>query len=390
MDTRTTKDVKQVYYKLGTQDRLTYPMGWSKTITSVREGHLVPGTWRYNPVTIFSARASCEPQDFGSNGFAPYVACWMKAVGFDNGYWWYTTPQGSIPASLVASARIKAANRRLDPQFAGLVFFAELKETLGMLFSPIRLGRRLLQRGITKSLKYRSPQKRRAYLSDWWLQARYGWIPLASDISSGCDTIMLGVERNRTKFYTTYGSAKLSIRRNLNWTRTDCLQYFGNLVGVKYEETFDYSVRSTHGWEYRLGHETDQWLSQIGVHYRDIPGVIWELVPFSFAIDWFLNVGDFIKYLRPTPWVQKVGEGYSAKIQWERKIDPTGISRLSGWGGWCTGPVLGYPNPFIWSQLSYTRNQPVELVMLPVLDTRFRSWKHMVDSLSLSIQKLKR
>lgn len=383
-DTRSTTKVSQPYCIDNGVSRPCYPQGWGKTITSVRDGKLVPGTWRYNPVSIFKGTCACESEQLGRYD-GPIMSYFLKSVGYDNGYWWYTSPWGSPPSVLVDKARIKAANRRLDPQFAGGVALAELKETLGMLFSPIKAARKLLKKGLVRSRRFKSRKRRIDYLSNYWLSARYGWIPLASDITDLSNVLMLGIERRRSSFYTTHGSAWVEVNADPVHLNT-CKRY---IIGMDYVRTeqYRYSVRSTYGWRHVLGYETEEWWTQIGLHWRDIPGVLWELVPFSFAVDWFLNVGDFISYLRPTPAISKLGEGYSTKTDYVRRFDPFQVYEPNRFG-YCTQPI-GVCKPLIITQSNYVRTIPTSPVMGPVLDLRWRSVKHTVDALSLIVQKLK-
>lgn len=298
-----------------------------------------------------------------------------------NYYWWYTTPQIKTSVDVVSSARVKGANKRLDNAYAGGVFLGELKDSLSMILNPIKGGVKLLRGGFRRSKKFRSKARRKEYLSSWWLEARYGWIPLANDIAEIHERICLGVQR-ANKFFTTHASEKCQV------AQTDEVWYTANTmikVLVRKVQTWDTSARSTYGWEYVVGHENGELLSLMGLHYHDIPGIAWELVPLSFVIDWWLKVGDFLQYLRPTPYLAKLGEGYSIKSNYKLQFIPI-RTQVYNRGWWYD--VRNPSQTLEINQQSYQRVIPTSPVSAPIFDPRFKSIKHMADAGSLLIQKL--
>jgi hypothetical protein len=45
----------------------------------------------------------------------------------------------------------------------------------------------------------------------------------------------------------------------------------------------------------------------------ELPLTAWELVPFSFVVDWFVNIGDWLEALTPKLGIKILSEGYTVK-----------------------------------------------------------------------------
>jgi hypothetical protein len=46
---------------------------------------------------------------------------------------------------------------------------------------------------------------------------------------------------------------------------------------------------------------------QLGLDFKSLVTLPWELIPYSFVVDWFLNIGDFIGSLTPSPGYTQLG-----------------------------------------------------------------------------------
>lgn len=115
-----------------------------------------------------------------------------------------------------------------------------------------------------------------------WLEFHFGWSPLMGDIHDACEVLNNPLKR----FCRTSAVAKdVKIwRQNVNsGAVTDYRQNAATLV-------------------YRQG-LTVKSIDNIGLHGLDQFGILnpavlaWELVPFSFVVDWFVGVGDFLQSL---------------------------------------------------------------------------------------------
>lgn len=139
--------------------------------------------------------------------------------------------------------------------------------------------------GITKKAK--KPKEFGKNSSGTWLEHSYGWSPLLSDIY----TIL-----NNT-FEPPSITAKARYKELVIKERETSLFRLGSkLVRNSTEHVFQVSI--TDQINIRLDSPAIQAASQYGL--LNPAAVAWEAVPFSFVVDWFYPVGDFLSQLNTT------------------------------------------------------------------------------------------
>lgn len=122
-----------------------------------------------------------------------------------------------------------------------------------------------------------------------WLQARYGWLPLLSDIYAAAD--LLKPKPIVTKVRASHGnSLSQQVDRN----------YF-------YERQVGRQMSTSRAGAYAHLSRTPSWSERLGL--TDPASIAWELVPYSFVADWLVPIGDTIKanYVRTRMPVTKSG-----------------------------------------------------------------------------------
>lgn len=193
------------------------------------------------------------------------------------------------------NARVLKASRTLT----GQVVLGELGEALRMIRSPARA----LRNGVDDYLailKKRGRSNRsstaRAIVgiaADTWLEYSFGWKPLINDIKDGykliADSQQLRPERIPVKYLgfgkkTTVGAVDGPSSTDgyvrMKYTRETRTNYVGvkfyGAVGIipKMDGLIDYS--------------------KAGFTWNEIIPTIWELIPYSFLVDYFTNIGDVI------------------------------------------------------------------------------------------------
>jgi len=113
-----------------------------------------------------------------------------------------------------------------------------------------------------------------------WLEFHFGWEPLIKDIHDACEVLNNPVK----SFHFEKGKSKIPWSKrtvtNLgSGTRT--MSASGTFVGVQGAR-----VKFIQN---QVLHSLDQW----GVLNPSV--LVWETIPFSFVVDWFVNVGDFLR-----------------------------------------------------------------------------------------------
>jgi hypothetical protein len=120
-----------------------------------------------------------------------------------------------------------------------------------------------------------------------WLAIQYGWLPLLSDVNGAVE------ELARTMTYrppvgrvTATGKASTTVQRTIqpqtNWLPA--------VVGTRKVNC------SARGFiEYRVSNQLAQIAANTGV--ANPLSVLWEVIPYSFVVDWFLPVGNYLNNL---------------------------------------------------------------------------------------------
>lgn len=163
--------------------------------------------------------------------------------------------------------------------------FAEWKQSLGLIAnSATRIAtaaNALRRRNVPHALEAivgnvdRGSRRRRNIntLADLWLEYSYGWSPLAQDIKDGIDQLGGDIPKSRA-----IGTSSAS--------HTD------RVTLGDHEWSYSSNVRHSTGGTVNLDNPNTFLLSQLGL--VNPISVAWELVPYSFCIDWFADVSSFI------------------------------------------------------------------------------------------------
>lgn len=202
-----------------------------------------------------------------------------------------------------------------SPHIQGTVFAAEIGKTFSMLMNPLSSVKKFLHR-LKKSKRYRrwAADKRRAHLtvaladfiSEEWLRYRYGIMPLLYDIqgimkifndpvvsprltSRASDKFSSGELKN----VIPYSEGASGYFQGSTTTTLSCVTSVS--AGVLYE----HEARN----ETLYGYGLDQQLS-----------AIWELLPRSFIVDWFVNLGDFIDAYSPKIGVKVLAQWTTIRV----------------------------------------------------------------------------
>lgn len=201
----------------------------------------------------------------------------------------------------------------------------------------------------------------RRSMANNWLEYSFGWKPLIMDIYSTIDLLQEPI-----KSITPKGSASASdiyddnpSAGGLIWTRK---RRFGML-------------RAKQGCEISISNPNLYLANNLGLANPAI--VAWELVPFSFVIDWFANVGNFLS--SGTDFL-----GLTVKNPWAVVSCKTRIQtqRYNYW----SNPSL-VQNAF-WQAYYIERKTQLSGVTLKFYPARYWGWQRMANASSVLIQVL--
>lgn len=186
-----------------------------------------------------------------------------------------------------------------------------LARALGMDAKSKRRAGKYIDRNKRKIVDARSLKD---FTANTWLEVKYGWKPLLSDIESSMEALFKLMEADDADFH---------VRGKRRWSeRNDEVHGSGEVTRERkatYLITGRFQVVSS---------EQRKWS---GLGLTSLSSVIWEKIPFSFVADWFVPVGSYLESLSVMEGLRYVG-GTVTKCSWERiQGRVPGGTRISGY-----------------------------------------------------------
>jgi len=145
------------------------------------------------------------------------------------------------------------------------------------------------------SIKPGNPSKGKS-LARNWLELQYGWKPLLSDALEGSRTLVSYLE-NAGRTQEVLGSATRS-RVGQNGIKGPIPT--ASDIGFQIASTM---VRCKFGVTFQIRPDNFSFLSQFG--FTNPINLVWELLPYSFVVDWFLPIG---------PWLESFSAPHSVEF----------------------------------------------------------------------------
>lgn len=230
------------------------------------------------------------------------------------------------------------------------VFTAEANKTIDLIASTakrIATGFRAMKRGqpdkAWKALGFHPTRKQRqetlgVAARDNWLAYRYGWIPLLSDVKSAAE----------------FAASQLTTHPPVRRFSALCSAGEQKEVGVQNQDIF----LGTTGWDadstytvlrtgeakawitvQLMGNQSARTMSQLGMDPWQLG---WELLPYSFVADWFVNVGQFLELQSALAGLQILDAGYSTMASAEISFNLHGPNQTTQyWSTVSTGKSEG-------------------------------------------------
>lgn len=222
----------------------------------------------------------------------------------------YSRVQGYVPTiSIIDGIAEKEATKKfyrkvadVKKSFDGLVFMGELRESLRMLRNPAKSlfdsARHDYLDAIARR-KHRNPRNWAKGLSGAWLEWAFGVTPLVNDINN----ILLGLDRFnsdpiQTTMITAVGRSRAAkppgrhewvppnhVRMWFKGTQTERVTQ-----KVKYRGMY---VRKASTIKDLTGKQ--KFAQTFGLEMREFVPAAWELMPWSFLVDYFTNIGDILE-----------------------------------------------------------------------------------------------
>lgn len=197
--------------------------------------------------------------------------------------------------------------------------------------------------------------------SGLWLEYSFGWKPFTQDIYDGCQVLAKPLPGGRA-----YGRGKQDFT----------YQYSQGSAGLQLYATGYHRVQQ--GGEFYVTNPNEYLLQQLGLH--NPLTIAWEIVPFSFVVDWAFDVGSFLGGFTDMAGLTIVNPYYSRTTRYRNLV-----SMRYNWGGHdeTMGPLVQKGTVFV-RKTTLIKPKP----NFNVLANVGQSWRRAANAVSLLVQIL--
>jgi len=247
---------------------------------------------------------------------------------------------------------------------------AEVNKTLAIVSQYLELASK-----IAKSKRLIDKVKA---VGNCYLLTRYGFKPLVSDIFGSLEALKvpLGecIESSREKSSMIFESS---------W---NTLNYDANAVYIAGTVTRTQTVKVR---AVSLNRYQKNLVDALGLGYKNLMTVPWELLPYSFVVDWFVNVGDFIGSLAPNVGIDPIGSCYTVEVETKDLWLSGATTPYNPVTQVVSTPVSGGKFEVTYKYKNRILGLPApQLVIKP--DFKFDGLTRCMDASALLLQRLKR
>jgi len=199
--------------------------------------------------------------------------------------------------------------RNAQGAFRGSTFLAELADTLRTIRRPAAglrssvdeyssVARRRIHKAIgrdprgvrAQDLSKRQSRAANRALSDSWLEAQFGWLPLISDIGEAVE----GYNRfSKRQLLERIGSDATNVSdpvHTFHGSTSRCMNFRTEVL-----TSSEYLVRYYGAVKCNMRSFPESWCEEAGFRVRDFVPALWEWIPYSFLVDYFTNIGEMIE-----------------------------------------------------------------------------------------------
>jgi len=305
----------------------------------------------------------------------PFQLEWRFSNAYMSTFSLFTTSTVGLAAAVsetdVSSAITEASTSVLSERgragtsnlYESLAEYEQLLRLLPGVFSSMRTAL------LAKNVLSRAKAAGGAYLA-----YRYGIKPFISDV----EQILTGMDA-RT------GRQRFSSRSNLSLSGTVVSTSSGVFGGM---QNYTRTQTLTENVEVRAMSLDEYYVTQLdnlGLAFKNLATVPWELVPFSFVADWFANVGDLIGSLVPSPGVNQLGGCVTVKRSRLLDVRDSNAQAVSG-----TTNVVPYSARKSATDIIRSRGGLVCPGFVIRSNFRFDHITRSLDAISLLLQQIRR
>lgn len=245
---------------------------------------------------------TCNWYNSSANVYCMNGAGWGQYTGFlltlhDPG----SGPDGDADAR--AKAKLLQSYISAVNTWRGGNFVAELGESINMVLHPVKsiYSRTWDYVGTMKRLKRvyrRSPLNYAKAIADAWLAYVFGIKPFVDDANDACLALSrLGEGGRADVYHNLRGSSRTEAIVSRSTGQVTPIGWAGN--SYVSDVTVKKSLKVRYVGGLRVGSEDLHFqMVEFGIGALDFAPAVWEAIPFSFVVDYFLNVQEMIDGLK--------------------------------------------------------------------------------------------
>lgn len=259
--------------------------------------------------SVVNYRQSAVPSspDFGKMGSYGVDGVHFN-VNLPLGITSHTGSSSMLKAREIAIRSLQRGWTKRRRQFQGIVFAGELGKAVKMVLRPAKALRASTTRFIFRLGKLRKRTTPRhsfpKAVADTWLETVFGWSPLIADLKDGFTAVARVAEKEALarQQFRYFGMDEVPVSHT---------EFGVGPVGMGLGDNTYFRVNKTvshasqcilYGiWSSRLqdaagvASRASELARLSGLNWNDVPAQIWELIPYSFLVDYFTNIGDMIE-----------------------------------------------------------------------------------------------
>lgn len=151
-------------------------------------------------------------------------------------------------------------------------------------------------------------------LANRWLEYQYGWRPFMSDVDGVCRQLSKHLLDGYPQYFT------------LTDEQTAPVEHSSSGRKGKGRETVKRKVRV----RFKVSNSSLKAVSEIG--FTNPALLAWELIPYSFVVDWFIEVGDWLSAFDALVGVEdaKISRSYEYELEWDQTLVSSGYTKIVG------------------------------------------------------------
>lgn len=297
------------------EQKSTSRIGKQRVTLYNKTKHWRPGRFSVSPIDQRSIVSTCTSGTLELFQLYAGKTYPTHTISGELGAWLGVPTAGSISVPAIEYPDIgmrllsDATASASQADFEGMVMIGELKETFQMFMNPMMGLLTLLKKNPVRHRQGRGMSMRKVgkYLSDWWLQMRFGVMPFINDIAALRDAAETKMRREYSPIMHSRAVTTSQSESREGYTGTifnvpvwgdTYARTRGRIMACVYYNRFTWSK-----------------LERMGLDWSQIPGAIWELVPFSFLVDRVVNVGEWLEICRPKQDFTILGSTLSYKVE---------------------------------------------------------------------------